>query len=518
MAFTMMHMLCNNLRPFAGSPLKRSSSTPVLRRFVLVFCIAFSSSSVLQAADLMDIFRSARNHYPAWTAQQLKFQAEKEKVNAVEALLYPNIIASASASDIHTSGSGIAMVNPVYLEEGPLLDCFRDSYNNRACDPPLVIRDDLGGRYDTFDASIQVVQPLYNYKLWRGYNQAKLLDNKTEAGFEKAKQDFILRVAEAYFAVLRAHEQWELSQSETQAAETQLEQAKRGYQLGLLPQGDVYAIRAATDASKVQLLIAKTALESAQENLMLMTQRRDVSLATLSNRMLIEPPQPQNAEEWVKMGLRYNRSLQEAHSATLAAEQELAVRRGGFHPELDLIAGYTMSRNDRVAIETAPSVRKSGIGVRLRYPIYQGGRTTAEVKAASLALDGAGQMFEQTRRDVIRDIRNAYRQVYNAVRGVEAAALSVHSNEKALEVAQAGYENGTRSLTDVLITQADVFRARKNHADARYHFITHSLRLKYSAGTLKIEDLQIVNSWLNPDKLILPPEENNEIPQENLFY
>lgn len=473
----------------------------------------------LEAADLMDIFRSARDHDPSWEAQKLQFEAEKQSVAAAEAGLYPKIVATASLQDIRTDGSGQALINPVYLDDAALANCLFDIRDGDNCSPSLVIRDDIGGRYDTYNTTLQLTQPLYNYELWRNYNRSKILNNKSASSFEKAKQDLILKVAEAYFAVLRAHEQWEQDKSETESAETQLDQTKKRFQLGLLPQNDVYDVRASRDASRVKLLIARTALENAQENLMLLTQRRDVSLATLSNELLVEPPQPRNVEAWVKKGLTYNRKLLAAHSTTLAAEQELALKRGGFHPQINLIAGHSISKNDQVAIANASSVSKTGIGVNFKYFLYKGGLTTAEVRAASLGYDAKVELFELARRDVIRNVRNSYRKVNNDVRGVEAASQAIHSSEKSLEAARAGYRNGTRPLVSVLKAENDWFRAKKDHANARYSFILDSLRLKYEAGTLAVEDLQVINSWLNEDKLILPPaaEEDDEV-SSDLFY
>ena len=485
----------------------------------LLFILALLNPICLQAADLMDIFRSARDHDPNWAAQQLKFEMEQQGLAAAEAALYPQIAASVVAKDIKTSGTGAALINPVYLDDELLLDCFIQIRQNDSCSPSLVIRDDAGGRYDTYDASIQLKQPLYNYTLWRNYNKAKILNEQNTSSFEHAKQDLILRVAEAYFAVLRAYEEWELSKTETESAEKQLEQVKKRYQLGLTAQNDVYDVRAARDSSRVKLLVAKTALENAQEDLMLSTQRRDVSLARLSNNIVIEAPQPYNVEEWVKLGLKNNRSLIASHSTRLAAEQELASKRGGYHPEINLLAGYNSTKNDIVAVESAPSIQKSGIGVQLVYHVYRGGLTTAEVKGAKLSLQRSEELFESTRRDVIRNVRNSFRQVVNDVRGVEAAEQSVHSRERSLEASEAGYANGTRPLITVLTAQTDLFRARKEYANARYNFIIDSLKLKYEAGTLAIEDLQVVNSWLESDQLILPPQlESQEEVEVDLFY
>jgi len=473
------------------------------------------------AADLMDIFRGARDYSPGWKAKELEHKAKQQGVAAAEAGLYPQIVSSGSIRSMNTSGDGMAYINPVYLDEAALTQCIIEVSQNDSCNPPLIIRDNINDRFETYDIGISLVQPLYNYKLWRRYNRAELLNEASDSHFEYEKQQLMMSIAESYFGVLEAHEQWELSQNETELAESQLELAKKRFQLGLAPQNDVYDVRAALDASKVKLLLAKTALENAQENLMLLTQRRDVSLATLSDNMIIEAPRPRNVEEWVKKGLKYNRTLLTAHSATLAAEQELAESRGGYHPEVALIAGYSVSKNDRVSFENLPSVRTEGIGVQFKYPLYLGGLTTAEVKANTFKLEKALEDFELARREMIGKVRNSYRKVNNDIKGVEAAELAIHSSEKSLEASQAGYRNGTRPLGLVLKAQTDLFKAKKDYSSARYNYILDSLRLKFNAGTLTVEDMQVVNSWLNTNELILPPQAESDTAvggEENIFY
>jgi len=42
----------------------------------------------------------------------------------------------------------------------------------------------------------------------------------------------------------------------------------------------------------------------------------------------------------------------------------------------------------------------------------------------------------------------------------------------------------------------DLFRAKRNYANARYEYILSSLRLKQAAGTLNQNDLAQINTWL----------------------
>ena len=43
----------------------------------------------------------------------------------------------------------------------------------------------------------------------------------------------------------------------------------------------------------------------------------------------------------------------------------------------------------------------------------------------------------------------------------------------------------------------DSFNAKKNYSKAKYEYLISKLKLKKSIGTLSIDDLKVVNSWLN---------------------
>jgi outer membrane protein len=52
----------------------------------------------------------------------------------------------------------------------------------------------------------------------------------------------------------------------------------------------------------------------------------------------------------------------------------------------------------------------------------------------------------------------------------------------------------------VLTEQRNLFRAKRDYAQARYNYIVNSLSLKQAASTLLPEDLALVNAWLNGKK------------------
>ncbi|MDH3448517.1 MAG: TolC family protein, partial [Gammaproteobacteria bacterium] len=75
---------------------------------------------------------------------------------------------------------------------------------------------------------------------------------------------------------------------------------------------------------------------------------------------------------------------------------------------------------------------------------------------------------------------------------------ALDSSNIALEATQAGFEVGTRTSVDVLVSLRETYRAQRDYASSRYDFLLNNLRLKQAAGILQEDDLFAINQWLVP--------------------
>ena len=55
---------------------------------------------------------------------------------------------------------------------------------------------------------------------------------------------------------------------------------------------------------------------------------------------------------------------------------------------------------------------------------------------------------------------------------------------------------GTRTIVDVLDSQRELLRARRDHARSRYAYLLNTLQLKQAAGIVEEGDLNSINAML----------------------
>ena len=92
--------------------------------------------------------------------------------------------------------------------------------------------------------------------------------------------------------------------------------------------------------------------------------------------------------------------------------------------------------------------------------------------------------------------RTAYLDVISGISQVNALRQALDSSNIALEATQAGFEVGTRTSVDVLISLRETFRAQRDYAGARYDYLINTLKLRQAAGILRDQDLVDINRWL----------------------
>ena len=87
---------------------------------------------------------------------------------------------------------------------------------------------------------------------------------------------------------------------------------------------------------------------------------------------------------------------------------------------------------------------------------------------------------------------------YPDIATYKALEQAVVSAQSALQATEAGFEVGTRTIVDVLISTQNLYDAKRNLADVRYRYVLSILRLKQASGTLTREDLVAINQGLKP--------------------
>ncbi len=411
----------------------------------------------VQAADLKEVYEQAKTYDAEFQTARFDLEAATRRVPLARSAFRPQL----------TFGADIGL--------GTLADDGQGSFKNSGL-------------------TLTLSQSLYNRSDKKLIDQAEIGVFQAEAQYAAVGQTLILRVATAYFDVLRAKANQEFSQSELQAISRQKEQAERRFDVGLVPITDVRTAQAQFDLAIAQEIAATNSLATAGEALLRISGVDSNNLSTLANDLPLTPPEPANIDEWVKIAKEQNLELVIARLASESSQTQIDIERGNRRPTLSLVGSAAATSSDQLGRNE--DVERAEIQLQLRYPILTGGRVNALVAQARAQAQSAAESLVAQERATTQQTRDGYRGVNATIARVNALRQALVSTQKSAEATEAGFRAGTRTSVEVLQALRDTYRARSDYAGARYDFIINTLNLKAASGTLVEEDIFRINRFL----------------------
>ena len=438
-----------------------------MKKITALFVTASLSSS-LYAADLMQIYRAAQVNDPTFSAAQATLEAGREKMPQGRAGLLPSLT---------LSGNTVWNDNEITVRNGGLLS---------------------NTRYNSHGYTLSLSQPLFRWQNWIAYDQSKMQVMQAEANFTQARQDLILRVAQAYFDVLYATESLAAVRANKTAIAQQLESAQKNFEVGTATITDTHEAQARFDLASAQEIAAESDLEVKQSALQVIVGKHPGPLAQTRKEAELQPPQPRDMTAWVEAAEKNSISVQLQQAAAEIAAREVDKQRAGHYPTIDLVANKGTSTGPTTLGMAETDFQN--IGVQLNVPLFAGGGTVSRQREAVANRAAAESTLEAARRASAQLARQYYLGVVNGLAQVKALKAAMVSSQSALESNKLGYEVGVRINIDVLNAENQVYVTRRDFAKSVLDTLMAQFRLKAAVGALGEDDVAAVNALLDPSR------------------
>jgi len=137
-----------------------------------------------------------------------------------------------------------------------------------------------------------------------------------------------------------------------------------------------------------------------------------------------------------------------------------------------------------------------GVGIFVRFPLYEGGAKSATLQASKAALLIAQAQRRALVNDVEKNVRNALYQSKASYLSIKLAQSASASSKKNLQLIKAVYAQGNIGIIDLLDAQHTALRSALLENNTRYSFMKDLLVLQHDIGqvnfNLKTKDW---NEW-----------------------
>ena len=429
-----------------------------LRR--IIACLLFTSCvffiSTAYAADLREVYESAKSYDAEFQAAQNDLEAAKQQIPLARSAFLPQLTLGGEA--------GLSTIS-----------------------------EDGRGPFEETVISLTLSQSVFNRSNSKLLKQAEIGVLQAQAQYAALEQALILRTATSYFDVLRAQADVDFSQSELQAISRQREQAERRFDVGLVPITDVRSAQAQYDLAVAQEIAASDQYATAQEALLRISGVNADLLTPLADDLPLIPPEPSDIDTWVDVAMDQNLELVIARLSAESSATQLDIERASRYPTLDIVGSAASSTTEQLGQSDRDLAE---LKLQLRLPLITGGRVNAQVAQAKAVALATEQNLLAQERATTQQTRDGYRGVRASIARARALRQALVSTQKSAEAVEAGFRAGTRTSVEVLQELRDTFRAQSDYAGARYDYIINTLNLKAASGTLSEQDIYQINRFL----------------------
>ena len=329
---------------------------------------------------------------------------------------------------------------------------------------------------------LSVSVPLFQGLNLYNTNKANQLNlQATTQDLEAAKRELRLAIMAYYMEVIYCKELKGVAEKQLELSQSQHQRTQELFEVGRLPESNVYE-------SAAQVASDKASLTEAQNNLMLrlldlaqaleIDNTEDFDVVAPESFISDELPltSPQNT---IQHALNHQPEMLAAQLRLQQAHYDLKAAKSAWYPSLSFYGGYSNGyyhyfTNDNANIPFSQQLKTNGrtqLGLSLNIPIFNSMQTKYRVKMTELGIENQQLNIENTSKQLKKEIQQAY---YNAVAAKEkyvAAENSLKSSQLAYEYAQAGFEAGKTTLMELNESKNRLYKAESSLLQAKYEYL-----------------------------------------------
>ena len=329
----------------------------------------------------------------------------------------------------------------------------------------------LGGSWNLFDS----------FASWHGVNRARQMNKAVGHQLERADQEIVFRVVDAYYGVLLASKQLEVAEQAAKTAQSIMDRSQVRFDSGLVVESDLLTAKVRMASRKQVLIRARNNLDLARAQLSTAMGVPVDSLFQVAEALAERAFPVPVLQEIEKQALTNRPDLKRIQSEEAAQQQSVAMAKSSFGPRVNVFAGWELDNPTFVAGGGGNNWLG---GVELQFDIFQGGAKRAELSRQRALTDRVGAMKQAATDAVHLEVRRAYYDFDASRQQVEVARAAIAQAQESLRINQDRYDGGLTTITDLLGAEEAARRSQTDYWEAVYRFHTSYATLELASGML----------------------------------
>jgi outer membrane protein len=322
------------------------------------------------------------------------------------------------------------------------------------------------------------------------FNIAKENIIKSRFALDSIKEDYLLKVASAYYDVLKAEKSVEIAEANVKRLRKHRDAAEIRLKVGEVTKTALLRAEAELSGAHSELIKAKNNLRLAKTILAKtvgINEDYDVreefeTWNSFNETSVINGCQLSDLDCFKKKALSERSEIKALNIEKNIAKSEVSRAKGAYWPTLS-IEGVYFRQEDHPSVSFA--IRETMYaGLKLDFPLFEGGLTRAEVSEAKARLRQAELALLELRKSIDIEVENAYLELITESSILKKLKAQVTYATENYNMVSKQFEYGLANSIDVIDANTLLVTTERELADARFDYQLAILKLKRAMGVL----------------------------------
>ncbi len=420
--------------------------TPILAVYLCVLLVGVSTGE--NRLGLHDCIDKALGNHPSIRAAREGLNAGEGRVTQAISVYFPQVQASTG-----------------YAESRALGGAFGEAVTK------------------SYTTTLSVNQLLYDFgKTGNSADAARFGTQSARMNVDRAAQEVVLNVKQAYYALLQAKKLVVVAQQTLAQTESHLKQAEAFFRAGSKPRFDVTRAEVDVNNARLGLINAKNGVRLrtiALYNAMGIDPGGDIETEDILTQPVAVPPLDQIQSE----ALKNRPEMLKAEADIRSAEARVKAAEANYLPTLSANGAYNWATGTSEMGPFKGDIQNSwNAGVTLSLPLFEGGLTKGKVSEARANLRAVEAQRDGLRQSILLEVNQAYADLDSATARIAVMEISEKKAKENLELAEGRYRAGVGPSLEVTDAQVASIKAETDYVQALYDTQLAAARLLKAMG------------------------------------
>lgn len=344
---------------------------------------------------------------------------------------------------------------------------------------------------NNYEASAQVTQILFNSAVFRGIGASQIYLELSREQLKAKIAEVILNVKQAFYGTLLSQQMLEISRASLKNAEENLNNVSSYHEQGLTSDYEMMQAEVMVENIRPKVYELENLYSDAVNKFKIVLGVDQISEIEAVGSIEFSEYDIPEADDAVSEALKKNFDISSLKVKKQIDEEFIALDRSEYWPQLAAFGNYTYAGSaDDWNFQNYSSTT---VGLSFTMNLFNGGRTKNKVEQSLIGLRQTEEQLGNLRDFIASEVKNTLNEIKRVKIQVDAVERNVKLAEKAYEIANTRYSEGSGTQLEIKNANIELQTARTNRLQVVYEYIIAIAKLEKLIGTLDIDEMKFIN-------------------------